>query len=172
MFSAMLSILAVSCSGVALCLIVICVVVACIRRWVYKLITYFNIFYNILVNRNFIVTIIIIVIIIIIIINTIYQDIYLLYNFVVTQKKQLKTSPHRVHDRYFISMCWKDSVRNKEVREKTALQKLKFIIKKWEDWRDSGASWEWMTIQVTYLEANTTKIRQTKPRKNCSDIII
>jgi len=31
-FTAMLSIVAVSCSGVALCLIVICVGVACLRR--------------------------------------------------------------------------------------------------------------------------------------------
>jgi len=33
-FTATLSIVAVSCSGVALCLIVICVGVACLRRWV------------------------------------------------------------------------------------------------------------------------------------------
>jgi len=37
----MLSIVAVSCTGVALCLIVICVGIACLRRYVYKSITHF-----------------------------------------------------------------------------------------------------------------------------------
>jgi len=42
LFSAMLSIVAVSCSGVALCLIVICVGVACLRRSVRINYVYFN----------------------------------------------------------------------------------------------------------------------------------